>query len=122
MDCENCGSRGNCGNCGNGGALLLTPAELALLRRFGELPFLPAASAYDMKTPVYLEDQAWSGEEYSAAILGLAGKGLIRLDYDIPLERFDYGAYRAYPLHGSMALTGRGQDVLEQIEIQGVEE
>jgi len=119
MGCENCGSCGNCGNCG---ALLLTPAELSLLRRFGEVPFLPAAAAFDMKTPVYLEDRKWSGPEYSAAILGLSQKGLIRLDYDIPLERFDYGAYREYPLHGSMALTGRGQDVLEQIEIQGIGE
>lgn len=120
MGCENCGS---CGNCGNncGGALLLTPVELALLRRLGQTPFLPAAAAFDMKAPVYLEDQEWSGTEYSAAILGLSGKGLVRLDYDIPLEGFDYTAYRAYPLHGSMALTGRGQDVLEWIEIQGIE-
>ena len=50
------------------------------------------------------------------------GKGLLRLDYDIPLENFDYAAYRNYPLHGSMALTGHGQDILEQIEIQGIEE
>lgn len=62
------------------------------------------------------------GEAPAAAILGLAGKGLIRLDYDMPLRGFDYAAYREYPLHGSMALTGRGQDVLEQIEILGIEE
>ena len=116
MSCENC--HGSCGGCG---ALVLTAAELELLRHFGQTPFLPAASAYDMKIPVYLEDQTRSQEESSAAILGLAGKGLISLDYDIPLENFHYGAYEAYPLHGSMALTGRGQDVLEQIEIQGIE-
>ena len=40
----------------------------------------------------------------------------------MPLRGFDYAAYREYPLHGSMALTGRGQDVLEQIEILGIEE
>lgn len=113
MSCENCG---NCGNCGGG--LLLTAAELALLRRFGETPFLPAAWALDLKTPVCLEE----GEASTAAILGLAGKGLIRLDYDIPLRGFDYAAYREYPLRGSMALTGWGQDVLEQIEILGIEE
>lgn len=120
MGCGDCGN-GCCGSCGGCGAILLTEAELALLRRFGETPFLPAASAYDMKTPVYLEDQDRPAGEYSAAIQGLAAKGLIRLDYDIPLGNFDYGAYRAYPLHGSMALTGRGQDVLDQIEIQGIE-
>ena len=49
MSCENCGScRGGCG-------LLLTEAELALLRRLGETPFLPIAAAFDRKTPVYLE-------------------------------------------------------------------
>lgn len=122
MSCENCGnSCGGCGGCG-GQALLLTAAELALLRLFAQAPFLPVSSAYDMKTPVYLENQEWSEAEYSGAILSLAGKGLIRLDYDIPLKNFDYESYRSFPLHGSMALTGRGQDVLEQIEIQGIEE
>lgn len=117
MSCENCGG---CGDCGQ--KLLLTEDELALLRLLGQTPFLPAAAALDMKTPVYLEDQARPREAYAAAILGLSAKGLLRLDYDIPLENFDYGAYREYPLHGSMALTGRDQDVLEQIEIQGIGE
>lgn len=113
MSCGNCG---NCGNCG-GGSLLLTEAELALLRRFGETPFLPVAAEWDMRTPVFLEAPGCGD-----AILGLAGKGLIRVDYDIPLENFGYEAYQKYPLHGSMALTGWGQDILEQIEIQGIEE
>lgn len=117
MGCENCGS----GCCG-GGTLLLVEAEVSLLRRLGETPFLPAAAAWDRKAPVYLEDREWPQEAYAAAILGLAAKGLIRLDYDIPLENFDYASYRDYPLHGSMALTGYGQEVLEQIEIQGIEE
>lgn len=114
MSCEHCGS---CGGCG--GELLLTERELALLRRFGETPFLPVAAAFDRKKPVYRED----GEQaYAASILGLAGKGLIRLDYDIPLENFRYEAYQDCPLHGSMALTGLGQDILEQVEILGIEE
>ena len=119
MGCENCG---NCEHGCGGQVLLLTAAELALLRRLGETPFLPAAAAYDRKAPVYLEEQERSREEYAAAILGLAGKGLVRLDYDIPLANFDYAAYRNYPLPGSMALTGWGQELLEQIEIQGIEE
>ena len=109
MGCENCG---NCEHGCGGQVLLLTEAELALLRRLGETPFLPAAAAYDRKAPVYLEEQERSREEYAAAILGLAGKGLVRLDYDIPLANFDYAAYRNYPLHGSMALTGWGQELL----------
>lgn len=118
MSCENCG--GGCGGCGR--ELLLAEAELALLRRLGETPFLPAAAALDRASPVYLEDRGRPLEEYAAALLGLSAKGLIRLDYDIPLENFDYAAYRDYPLHGSVALTGYGQEVLEQIEIQGIEE
>ena len=110
MGCENCG---NCEHGCGGQVLLLTEAELALLRRLGETPFLPAAAAYDRKAPVYLEERERSREEYAAAILGLAGKGL---------ANFDYAAYRNYPLHGSMALTGWGQELLEQIEIQGIEE
>ena len=116
MGCENCG---NCEHGCGGQVLLLTEAELALLRRLGETPFLPAAAAYDRKAPVYLEERERPREEYAAAILGL---GLVRLDYDIPLANFDYAAYRNYPLHGSMALTGWGQELLEQIEIQGIEE
>lgn len=119
MGCDNC--RGGCGGCG-GGALTLTPAELALLDRLGQTPFLPAASGFDRSAPVYLEETDYRREEYAAAILGLEAKGLIRLDYDIPLEQFDYKAYGDCPLRGSMALTGWGQEVLEQIAIQGIEE
>ena len=60
--------------------------------------------------------------EYSAAITGLEIKRLIRLDYDLPLTNFDYGAYGQYPCQGSMALTARGQAVVELLEIQGVRE
>ena len=49
-------------------------------------------------------------------------KGLISLDYDIPLKNYDYAEYSAYPVHGSMALTARGQAALDAYEIQGVSE
>ena len=71
---------------------LLTEAELALLRRLGETPFLPIAAAFDRKTPVYLEDPERPREQSAAAIQGLAAKGLLCLDYDIPLKNFDYAA------------------------------
>ncbi len=121
MGCDNRGSCGSCGDCGSG-ELFLTEPELALLRRLGETAFLPAAAGNDMKRPVYREEWAWPEEIYSAALLGLAAKGLVRLDYDMPLKNFNYGAYQDCPLHGSAALTGRGQDVLDQIEIQGIGE
>lgn len=116
--CGGCGG-GSCGGCG--GALELTQPELDLLRRFAQLPFLPVARRADAETPVCLEDTA-SPETLSAAILGLAQKGLIRLDYDLPLSNFDYAAYGSCLHRGSMALTARGQAAVELLEIQGIGE
>ena len=48
----------------------------------------------------------------------LEKKGLISVDYDKPLGGFD--GYGDYPVKGSMALTQRGQQVLELLEYQGV--
>ena len=93
-----------------------------MLRRFAQLPVLPVARRWDSETPVYLEEGTEHAEEYSAAITGLEIKRLIRLDYDLPLTNFDYGAYGQYPCRGSMALTARGQAVVELLEIQGVRE
>ena len=50
----------------------------------------------------------------------LEQKNLVSLDYDKPLRGFDERAYAAYPIRGSMALTQRGQQVLELMEIQGI--
>ena len=44
----------------------------------------------------------------------------LSLDYDKPLAGFDETAYAAYPIRGSMALTERGQKVLELMEYQGL--
>ena len=115
-DCGRCGSCGSCGGCG-GGALELTEQEVELLGRFAQIPFLPVARRWDSETPVYLEEAA----DFSAAIVGLQLKRLIRVDYDLPLVNFDYAAYGAYPCRGSMALTERGQAAVELLEIQGVE-
>jgi hypothetical protein len=70
---------------------------------------------------VYLEDQTRSAEEYGLIVSCLFQKRLIRLDYDLPLVNFDYGAYAPYPHKGSMALTHLGQRVLELLDIQGIE-
>ena len=50
----------------------------------------------------------------------LEKKGLISLDYDKPLKEYHTPAYDASSVRGSMALTKRGQDVLELMEYQGV--
>jgi hypothetical protein len=121
-DCgqNHCGAccGGSCTDCG--GALLLSWEELELLRRFAALPFLPVARRWDSEEPVCLEDRPAQG--MAQAIIGLYQKRLIRLDYDIPLTNFDYAAYEGYPVRGSMALTAAGQQVVEQLEIQGIEE
>jgi len=69
-------------------------------------------------TPVYLENG--DREEMSLLLQCLEKKGLISLDYDKPLGGFDGTAYAAYPIRGSMALTERGQKVLELMEYQGI--
>lgn len=60
-------------------------------------------------------------ETVSNGILALERKGLIDLDYNLPLQNFDYGPYAAWSRQGSMALTVRGQEVLDVLDIQGVE-
>ena len=93
-----------------------------MLRTLGQIPFLPVARKADDMTPVYLEDGAYAPEEYSLILQCLEKKGLISLDYDAPLTGASMDAYRGYPVHGSMALTHRGQQVLEMLEVQGIRE
>ena len=52
----------------------------------------------------------------------LESKGLVSLDYHLPLSNFDYSAYAPWPLHGSAALTAAGQEALDSLEVQGIEE
>ena len=55
-------------------------------------------------------------------VQNLEKKGLVSLDYDKPLKGFDESAYAPWPIRGSMALTDRGQKVLEMMEYQGISE
>jgi hypothetical protein len=118
---DHCGKccAGGCAGCT--GVQQLTEEECGFLLRFAELPFLPAAAKQEAGPPVFLTG---SGEKevLPETISSLANRGLIRVDYDIPLLNYDYVEYRAYPLHGSMALTVRGQEVIKLLEIQGLEE
>ena len=112
---------GNCGSCGGcARELTLNEGELRLLDTLCEIPFLPVARKMGDLTPVYLEDDVYSQEEYSLILQCLDKKGLISLDYDKPLKNFDDSAYAAYPIRGSMALTERGQTVVEMIQRQGL--
>ena len=120
--CGNCG--GNCTGCsgctGCGGALELTAGEIQMLQTLGQIPFLPVARKMGDDIPVYLEETEKSVEEYSLILQCLEKRGLISLDYDQPLRGFDAERYQAYPIHGSFALTARGQRVLDLLEMQGI--
>ena len=114
---------GDCHSCsGCGSALTLTQPEVDFLKKLGQIPFLPVArKAYDM-LPVFLEDIDAPAELYTKVLLNLEAKGLISIDYDKPLAGVCMDAYAAYPVRGSIALTGWGQQVLETVEIQGLQE
>ena len=111
---------GNCSACsGCARELVLTEKEMDFLNVLGQYAFLPVARTLGDLTPVYLEEG--DREEMSLLLQCLEKKGLISLDYDKPLRRFDESAYADYPIRGSMALTERGQKVLELMELQGFE-
>ena len=117
------GCNGNCGTCGGcARELVLSPWEMEMLKKLGQIPFLPVARKMGDLEPVYLEEQDHSREEYSLILQLLEKKGLISLDFALPLIGFDDTAYAAYPIRGSMALTQRGQQVLELLELQGIRE
>ena len=108
---------GNCGGCsGCARELTLSEAEIDFLRRLGEVAFLPVARQLGDLTPIYPERDG--AENMSLILQVLEKKSLISLDYDKPLAGFD--GYGDYPVRGSMALTQRGQQVLELMEYQGV--
>ena len=101
--CESCGGcSGGCSGCGL--ELELTEEEIGFLHRLGECAFLPVIQ--EKEAPVFPEEP---GKELLLQIL--EKKDL--KDYHTP-------AYDASPVRGSMALTKRGQDVLELMEYQGV--
>ena len=111
---------GNCASCsGCARELVLCEKEMEFLQELGQIPFLPVARKLGDLEPVYLEAGEENREEYSLLLQILEKKGLISLDFDKPLKGFDEAAYAAYPIRGSMALTQRGQMVLELMEIQG---
>ena len=112
--CGNC-----CGNCGGCGELILSEGEIALLLQLAQISFLPVVRRADSMDPVYPEDPS---AETSLVLQCLEKRGLISLDYDRPLKGWDYSAYAAYPLHGSFALTAKGQQVLDLLEMQGLGE
>lgn len=116
------GCCGSCGSCGNsGGCMELTLGEVEMLQLLSQIPFLPVARKLGDDTPVYLEDAEKTPEEYSLILQCLEKRGLISIDYDKPLKSFHDSAYAAYPIRGSFALTQRGQQVVELLDVQGID-
>lgn len=120
-NCNSCsGCSGSCGGCAR--ELVITPKELSFLQELAQVAFLPVARTMGDLTPVYLEQGDDRREEYSLILQCMEKKGLISLDYDKPLRGFRDDAYAAYPIRGSIALTERGQKVIEMIDLQGISE
>lgn len=117
--CGSCCHR--CGSCGQQDSLYLTPSELEILQQLAVTPLLPAGFSNRGKRPICLECSG-DREAVSDTLLALRQKRLLSLDPEIPLQGFDYSAYGDLPLHGSLALTALGQQVVELLEIQGAEE
>ena len=114
---------GNCASCsGCARELVLTEREVDFLNQLGSVAFLPVARKMGDLNPVYLEEGTEMAGEYENLLLVLEKKGLISLDYDKPRRGFNDSAYASYPSRGSMALTERGQKVMELLEYQGIEE
>lgn len=115
--CGHCGSCGGCG--GQNDSLYLTSEELSVLDQLTALPFLPVGFNRKGRHPICL-DCPGDREAVSDAITALSQKRLISLSPELPIQGFDYASYEDWPCHGSLALTARGQEVLELLEIQGV--
>ena len=107
----------SCGRCAKD--LTLTEGEIRMLETLAQIPFLPVYRKADSELPVYLEETARTVEEYGLILQCLETKRLITLDYDKPLKNVPPASY---PIQGSMALTARGQMVVELLERQGVED
>lgn len=115
--CGNC-----CGNCGGCGEMILADGEVEMLQKLAQIPFLPVARRADTMDPMYFEDSEHTAEEYSLILQCLEKRGLISIDYDMPLKGAYGEAYAPYPVRGSFALTAKGQETVDILELQGITE
>lgn len=122
--CASCsGCSGNCGGCsGCGSSLELSRGEIDLLQVLEQVPFLPIARRADAADMVCLEREVAHISNVPLVLALLEKKALVDLDFRWELKGFDYAAYGGYPCRGSVALTARGQQVLDLLNIQGAEE
>lgn len=127
-DCSSCGG---CSGCSSGehhgcgaccsGEVILCQEEVIVLSALAQLAFLPIACREEQHIPRYLpvtDHYGLSPVLFSQVIASLAFKGFITVDPDIPLGNVDYTACHteAGMRFGSIALTARGQELLNFLE------
>ena len=117
MDCKNC-SGGCSGGCAK--VLELTQGEVDFLQELAVYAFLPVARKADDMTPFYPEGCQYTQEQYSAILMHLEQKKLISIDYSAPVGNYPASLYAPWPVHGSVALSQRGQEVVESLSITGI--
>lgn len=110
---------GSCAGCSS--VISLTEDEVRLLDEFKQFSFLPVASKSEGK-PVYIKEDPDDKSDHSEIIIALRNKRLISIDYDLPLSNYDYANYAGCSNFGSMALTELGQDVVNQIDVSGIDQ
>ena len=166
-DCSSCGGcapvettgcSGNCATCAGCSSTsndTLDLGELALMFELMETPFLPLCRFTMVKAgeedtvrvtalaPVYfnaLDTTMEEAKQIGEALINLEEKGIITLDYDKPLDNYDYNEYKNSDLYkmlqetvaegkegflcdtaiietGSMALTAKGRAVIEYMSM-----
>ena len=116
-DCSHCsGCSGSCGGCsGCDKSLTLTQPELDFLNRLAQTPFLPVGRAVDGEEPLFEE-----APDMTPVLQVLEKKNLISIDYKLPLKGCGEAWYLKSPVQGSLALTARGQRVLDLLDYQGI--
>ena len=95
-------------------------AEIDILRELAVCPFLPVGLNSRTGEPFCLEFPDMDEKIVPLALSVLEKRGFIRVDYDIPLAGFAYEGYEVCFRRGSLALTAKGQDVIERLAVQGV--
>lgn len=115
-DCSGCGGCTSCGSCGGcGKSLTVTQPELDFLNRLAQTPFLPVGRTPEDAAPLFEDDPAMT-----PVLQVLEKKGLISIDDSLPLQGCSDGWYLRCPIRGSLALTARGQQVLDLLDYQGI--
>lgn len=117
--CAGCGGCTQCGGCSGCGSIALTQSQLDVLARFAVMPFYPAGYMLPDDAPVCLD---FCTPEEMQALQSLIAQRLISSDPYETVAGADLSGYRSFQLHGSVALTRRGQQVIEQLDMQGLDD